>query len=48
MPVNEIISFKRRVYWQALQELAPLINMNPPPMTDPCRSENRHPVVGNR
>ncbi len=34
-PVNEIIAFKRRVYWQALQELAPLINMDPPPMSLP-------------
>ncbi|MBE7565773.1 RNA pyrophosphohydrolase [Acidithiobacillus sp. HP-11] len=31
MPAREIIAFKRRVYWQALQELAPLINVGPPP-----------------
>ena len=46
MPVNEIIAFKRRVYWQALQELAPLINMDPPPMTNPCGSAGRYPVGG--
>ncbi len=33
-PVNEIIAFKRRVYWQALRELAPLIGAGPPP-TEP-------------
>jgi putative (di)nucleoside polyphosphate hydrolase len=39
--VNEIIAFKRRVYWQALRELAPLINAGPAPMSDPQSTAGR-------
>ncbi|WP_291510692.1 RNA pyrophosphohydrolase [Acidithiobacillus sp.] len=48
-PVNEIIAFKRRVYWQALQELAPLIGVGPAPMPAPrCPEPSRARPRGRR